>query len=88
MFCKEPGNHRPGRGRCLRRHEIRDWHFQLWQRHKAKGYLQRFSLIAVVEVALLYVRLSVMGNSGAPALQRVDNPASLADSPIRRRPEL
>lgn len=51
---------------------------------KRRDILQRFSLIAVVGVALLYVRLSVMGSSGAPAFQRVDNPASFADSPTTR----
>lgn len=45
--------------------------------------LQRFSLIALVGAALLYVRLSVMGST-PPAFQRVDNPASFAESMTTR----
>lgn len=44
-----------------------------------RDVLRRFSLMAVVGVVLLYIRLSVMGST-PPAFQRVDNPASFADS--------
>lgn len=51
---------------------------------KRRDILQRFCLIAVVGMALLYIRLSVMGSTGPPAFQRVDNPASFADSMMTR----
>lgn len=45
--------------------------------------LQRFSLITSIGLTLLYIRLKVMGSS-PPAFQRVDNPASFAESLMTR----
>ena len=48
-----------------------------------RDVIQRFSFIAVVGFVLLYIRLSVMGST-PPAFQRVDNPASFAESLMTR----